>query len=224
MERGRIAQRLHQRLRFRFRFRQASLRKDNPEFIAAEPPDNVGLAHLRQKQRGDMDQAGIAGRMAILVVDLFEAVQIDENECGGVAIAFVHRQGARQFTLEGATIEHRNERVEIGQSLRLAKPLLQKIDVALEALVLREHGGQRRARLWSQLIHRHAGDLLAGAPGPLRPFGISDQKPHTPISTRAITSMSMVSVRLNFGQINMATRGDCMQRIHDYSPVFEAGT
>ena len=54
--------------------------EDHDELVAGQPADDVGGAQLAAQALGDDAQQGIAGRMAEGVVDLLEAVQVEEQD------------------------------------------------------------------------------------------------------------------------------------------------
>ena len=65
------------------------------EFVAGEPGGIVGGADVFLQDMADETQRGVAGGMAILVVDELEAVEIDESEDAGFAVA----RGVGEFAL-----------------------------------------------------------------------------------------------------------------------------
>jgi hypothetical protein len=54
--------------------------QDHHEFLAAVTADHVRLAQLRLNRADDGLQAGIARRVSMRIVDLFEVIQIDEQQ------------------------------------------------------------------------------------------------------------------------------------------------
>ena len=71
--------------------------KHRLELVAAEPPDLAMIAHHRLQPLGDLAEQGVADRMAERVVDVLEAVEIDQEQgaallaVGGVAQRLVER-------------------------------------------------------------------------------------------------------------------------------------
>ena len=58
---------------------RAMLRQD-AEFVAAEPRDDVGRTHVPLQQRGDVPQQAVAGRVPAGVVHDLELVQVDVQQ------------------------------------------------------------------------------------------------------------------------------------------------
>jgi hypothetical protein len=70
------------------------------ELVAAEPRDGVALAHALAEPRGDATQQGVADGVAKAVVDLLEAVEVDEDEPDAVAVAVGLRERDLEAVLE----------------------------------------------------------------------------------------------------------------------------
>jgi hypothetical protein len=54
--------------------------QDDLKFVSADPEDLVLVAHDPEQPRGHLLQKRIAGRMAQCVVDLLEAIEIDQHD------------------------------------------------------------------------------------------------------------------------------------------------
>jgi hypothetical protein len=52
------------------------------EFVAAQPPHRVALAHALAQDAGHRLQHGVAGQVALAVVDGLEMVQVDDQQGG----------------------------------------------------------------------------------------------------------------------------------------------
>jgi hypothetical protein len=65
----------------------ARVGKQHTEFIAAKPPDNVGLTKALSQQTSNLLQSVIALAMAEVVVDVFKIIHVHENQCGAHALA-----------------------------------------------------------------------------------------------------------------------------------------
>jgi hypothetical protein len=50
------------------------------EFIAADPRQHVGIAQIQPEPLCDLDQQGVAGGVAVIVVDVLEIVDIEKGE------------------------------------------------------------------------------------------------------------------------------------------------
>ena len=67
---------------------------EDHEFVAAEPGDDVAsLAGDRIEAEGDLDQDTVADGVSVLVVDGFEAVQVEEDHGAGFAAAVMAGDG-----------------------------------------------------------------------------------------------------------------------------------
>ena len=67
--------------------------QEHHELIATEPRDAVHGAHGDQEPFGDLAQDRVAGGMAVRVVDLLEAVEVDEDQAGRLPRALGQGQG-----------------------------------------------------------------------------------------------------------------------------------
>ena len=59
---------------------------DDGELVAAEPPDEIDLAHAFLQPRRDLREQRIAGGMAERVVDVLEAVEIEAEHRHQLAV------------------------------------------------------------------------------------------------------------------------------------------
>ena len=71
----------------------AQIRRDDHEFVAAQPRHRVHLAHRHRETGGRLAQDDVADLVAERIVDLLEAVEIDEDqrEAARVAARLGHR-------------------------------------------------------------------------------------------------------------------------------------
>ena len=72
---------------------------------------------LSQQHLGDMAQRRVAGRMAVLVVDLLHAVDVEIDDARRHAIALGEGDHPRQLAHKGAPVGDRRQRVLVGQPL-----------------------------------------------------------------------------------------------------------
>src|SRR6267142_2310543 len=95
-------------------FPQPRARQPDRELFAADPRDEIAIAHRGLEQTSDMLQRGIAGGMPERVVELFEVVEIDVDE---------RRRSARSVArpieraLELAPVAQTGERIHDGALL-----------------------------------------------------------------------------------------------------------
>src|SRR6185369_9517494 len=110
------------------------------ELVAAEPPDDVGIAHAVDEDLGDMLEGGIAGSMAVLVVDGLQPVEVEIDDAGRRAVAPGKGHHARQLAHEGTSVRDWHQRILVGEALekgdaapRLVELAAQPIDLAEKA-------------------------------------------------------------------------------------------
>ena len=48
------------------------------EFVAADPRQDVGFAQIHPQPLGHLDQQGVADRVAIIVVDVLEIIDVEK--------------------------------------------------------------------------------------------------------------------------------------------------
>ena len=101
-----MAQRLH--ARFVHRVGQ------DAKFIAAEPGDNVFLAHLALQTEGHSLQDDVAEGMAEAIVQRLETVEVDEKQAEVAAVLFAGQEPFLKFVLQKTPIEKLGERIENG--------------------------------------------------------------------------------------------------------------
>ena len=74
--------------------------QEHGELVAAEPRERVAAAHDALQARGDLLQQAVAGVVAERVVDLLEAVEVDEQQRGGLAAALGRGQRGLHAVVE----------------------------------------------------------------------------------------------------------------------------
>ena len=122
---------LQQLLRGEQRAVEIGERQQDGELVAAEPRDGVGLAQRRAEPRGDALQHAVAGMMSERVVDLLEAVQIEQQQRERRALA-----GGDARRLVEAIVQQRAVR-QIGQRVVIR----QVRETLLDAAALAPHAG-----------------------------------------------------------------------------------
>ena len=73
---------------------------DHHELVAAEPREQVGLAQRVRQRRGDALQQLVADAMAERVVDVLEAVEVDEQHADAATVALRLRDRLRQALVQ----------------------------------------------------------------------------------------------------------------------------
>ncbi len=131
--------RLAQALGRRFQFVAAGHLQQHHEFLAAEPVHLVVLAHLEPQDRGQIGDGVVAGGVAVEVVDLLEAVQVqhDQPVASPAQRLLLDRQGQGAF--HHPAVGNVGQRVQRGQFLQFDPVVL-----AAGGEGVREQRGQRR--------------------------------------------------------------------------------
>src|SRR3546814_10772701 len=75
------------------------LRQDDAELVAAEAADHVGGPRVAQQDLADPLEHGVAGRMAVGIVQRLQPIDVEIEHSAGRAVAF----------LEGRSEEHTSE-------------------------------------------------------------------------------------------------------------------
>ncbi len=129
------------------------------EFVAAEPGQNIGLAQQRFQTGRHFDQQGIAGGMAERIVDLFETIEVQQENGEGLLQAALPRRGFVDFLNERSAIGETRQRVMVrqkGDALLGLLPLGDVLDDGNDAfrltpVVLDDHAA---GRLHARPAHR----------------------------------------------------------------------
>ena len=113
--------------------------------------------HHRLEQR-------IAGGVAVPVVDRLEAVEVDEHQRGGGAVAFHIGERALELAIEAAPVEDVEQRIDVGARLQLGDLPFRLDQFGLEPFDLRQQqGGGRHRRMTAVriigLVRGHASEL-----------------------------------------------------------------
>ena len=51
------------------------------EFVAADPRQDVGFAQIHPQPLGHLDQQGVADRVAVIIVDVLEIIDVEKRQC-----------------------------------------------------------------------------------------------------------------------------------------------
>ena len=122
------------------------------EFVAADPRQHVGFAQVQPEPLGDLDQQRIADRMAVIVVDVLEIVDVEKGQ-REPAVRLVALQQA-----VGAMLDHPPGR-QVGQFVIIGRAE----QLVLEGLLLADVGGARQQQVAVRDANRPMGgekDLL----------------------------------------------------------------
>ena len=84
------------------------------EFVAADPRQHIGFAKVQPKPLGEFGQQRVPDRVAVIVVDVLEIVDVEKGE----------REPAGRFALHqavGAMFDHPPRR-QVGQLVIIGRP------------------------------------------------------------------------------------------------------
>ena len=98
--------------------RIAAIGNDHDELVAAEPADLAAIAGDVGQAVADFDQQLVAGRMTERVVDVLEAVEVEQRDRGRL-LAAVAGQQASQLLLQGQAVGQAGELVIVRDALEL---------------------------------------------------------------------------------------------------------
>ena len=99
----------------------ADVPQQHDEFVAADARDHVGGAHLAHERRRDRLEHGVAGGMAVTIVDRLEFIEIEIDQRRAHAVALDVGERAREFALEAAAVERLGERIDIDPRLEVRR-------------------------------------------------------------------------------------------------------
>ena len=105
------------------------LGQDDPELVAAQPCQDVGLADPAPKRRGDRLEQVVARFVAEPVVDGLEMIQIEQQHGPAAAIAGRRLGLLGQRLLEAPAVEQRRQKIVIDEVLQTPLELLALGDV-----------------------------------------------------------------------------------------------
>ena len=133
------------------RLRLALGGEQDGELVAAQAPEDVGLAQAVAQRAGAGDDELVARGVAEAVVDRLEAVEVEHEQRALGAVAPAARDVLGQRAIDAAAVEQPGERVVIGQVAQLvleAAALGDVLDlhehVDRRALVVAHDGGAQR--------------------------------------------------------------------------------
>ena len=146
-------------------------RQHDAEFVAAGPRQHVAGPQAGLRHQGEMLQAGVAGGVAVGVVDGLEAVEIDHQQREGLAAAFGARAFFRQALQQMAAVADAGEIVEQREIRDLvAQPVHRHQQEAEIQRHRQEHQHQDHHRL--HRAEMHVGEPAADARSARRAAGL----------------------------------------------------
>lgn len=107
-------------------FGVAQVRQEDDEFVAAEAGDGVVAAELVAEAGGDALEEDVADGVAEAVVDVFEAVEVEEQDGAFVAFAFAGGEGLAQAAFEEDAVGQAGEGVVVGLVVESGLGLLER--------------------------------------------------------------------------------------------------
>ena len=118
------------------RMGRLGLWQQHRELVPAQARQHVRVAQLGRQRLGDPDDELVAGGVAEAVVDVFEVVEVDEQQRAARVVAAHVRELVLERALEAAAVEQPGERVVVGhvaQLLLVAAPAADVLDLGDEA-------------------------------------------------------------------------------------------
>ena len=115
--------------------------KADDELIAAQPGDDVGAAHDREQPPGGLAQHGVAGVVAVHVVDVLETIEVEEGDGDVLAVALCPGQLSSEKLVEEAAVGESCQRVAQGEGGQVRLQLTQFGHVPADALQTAADGG-----------------------------------------------------------------------------------
>ena len=117
------------------------LGQDHDEFVAGQAGDGIRVAQRRAQARRDRHQEHVAGLVAHAVVDVLEAVQVDQHHPDLVAAAGGVGDGLAQAVLQQRAVGQARQHVVLGHVVHALLGDLARRDVAAGAAVAGEAAG-----------------------------------------------------------------------------------
>src|SRR5574343_320595 len=98
--------------------------ENDPEFVAAQSPQDVVVAQPAIEELGDLTQEFVTGKVAAGVVYRLETIQIDEEQAARVAAGLYADQAAFQTSLEFTAVEQAGQGIVTGLESQLCRGFL----------------------------------------------------------------------------------------------------
>ena len=106
------------------------LAHEDRELVAGEPRDDIGRAHRRAQALGEFDQHRVAGRMAEVVVDRLEMVDVEKQHRDAETLLARFRECLLESLEEQRPVRQSRENVVFGPASKLRLDGLALGDVA----------------------------------------------------------------------------------------------
>ena len=150
----------------------AGLGQQEPELVAAHPAGEIVDAGLLGDQAADGDQHRVAGRVAVLEVQMAKPVDVEQGHRQRALVAVGARDVELELGSEGAEAEQaRDQRIPLGEPgqllFELADPLPSSRELLGQALSIPRSAPQAdlSARSWRVLENRLAETVPGGREG-----------------------------------------------------------
>ena len=91
------------------------VRQEDRELVPAQARENIGLSHLAAQEVGDAANDRVAGPVAEAVVDVFEVVEVQQENAAAALVAGGVGNPVGQLLLEPAAVEEARERIMVGE-------------------------------------------------------------------------------------------------------------
>ncbi len=92
---------------------------EDRELVAADPCDERAVAHDRREASRDADQQRVADRMAVRVVDVLEAVEVERQQRERAAFRAPRRQHLLDRRVEARAIREAGQRIAVREPAHL---------------------------------------------------------------------------------------------------------
>jgi hypothetical protein len=145
--------------------------EQDSEFVAAEARYDVALPHSAREQPSNLDQSLVAGLVAERIVDVFEAIEVNEQHRGILTVALDAIDNSLEGAHEAAAVGKVDEEVLVRQPVELLTPLLK----------LRDLAAKQADFLNETLDVSDVGDLVRHCP---RAFALACIRSHSAIPNR----------------------------------------
>src|SRR5690606_17101343 len=104
---------------------QVRVAENDDELVAGQPGGKIAAPHVRAQQAGERLQHAVSDRVRMAVVDLLEAIDVDQRDRRTAAPGAVRLERLGQCQLEMPSVRQRGERI-------LERPLLESPGFGLE--------------------------------------------------------------------------------------------
>ncbi len=100
------------RFGYRFDFTGPQIVQNDDKFIATEAGNRIAFAHRGDQSRRNFDEDLISSLMPQRIVDGFEIVHVDEQQCAEMASAFAGGKLVIEAVQQQATVRKIGQRVD----------------------------------------------------------------------------------------------------------------